>query len=170
MLVACALQPSITYRRRKWMAMWHTYLLKLCGNLVSSARMGYHSINQEANMLNIAENRHVFATVVNHCCLQLSWHSTTPTRTRTSSRGSSRECRLVVQLAIGITSGNRACRTCRRWFSRGCRCRGMPALFHSRFHSEHNGRPTDRTEKVGHGIKPSIGPTHQIIILLWCLY
>ena len=35
-----------------------------------------------------------------------------------SSRGSSRECRRVVQLAIGITSGNRACRTCRRRSSR----------------------------------------------------
>ena len=39
----------------------------------------------------------------------LSWHSTTPTQTRTptfsstSSRGSSRECRRVVQLATGIT-------------------------------------------------------------------
>ena len=31
-----------------------------------------------------------------------SWHSTTPTPT--SSRGSSRECRRVVQLATGITS------------------------------------------------------------------
>jgi len=51
----------------------------------------------------------------------LSWHSTTPTPTRTarlyiltgpkratSSRGSSRECRRVVQLATGITLGNRA--------------------------------------------------------------
>ena len=68
--------------------------------------------------------------------VQLSWHSTTPTRTRTPtpipSRGSSRECRRVVQLAIGITSGNRACRTCRRGSSRGCPCRcrrrGIPAL------------------------------------------
>jgi len=35
-----------------------------------------------------------------------------------------------VQLAAGITSGNRACRTCRRGSSRGCRCRcrGMRAL------------------------------------------
>ena len=41
-----------------------------------------------------------------------SWHSTAPTRTRTPtptssptcSRGSSRECRRVVQLATGITS------------------------------------------------------------------
>ena len=53
----------------------------------------------------------------------LSWHSTTPTPTPTSSptssRGSSRECRRFVQLAAGITSGNRACRTCRR----GCPCR-----------------------------------------------
>jgi len=60
-------------------------------------------------------------------------HSTTPTPTPTSSptssRGSSRECRRVIQLAAGITSGNRACRTCRRRSSRGCRCRrrGMRA-------------------------------------------
>ena len=53
------------------------------------------------------------------------WHTTAPTRTRTptssptSSRGSSR----VVELAMGITSGSRACRTCRRGSSRGCRCR-----------------------------------------------
>ena len=34
-----------------------------------------------------------------------------------------------VQLVTGITSGNRACRTCRRGSSRGyrCRCRGMRA-------------------------------------------
>ena len=38
--------------------------------------------------------------------LPLSSHSTTPTPT--SSRGSSQECRRVVQLAAGITSGNRA--------------------------------------------------------------
>jgi len=42
---------------------------------------------------------------------QLSWHSTTPTPTPTSSWGSSRECRRVVKLATGITSGNHACRT-----------------------------------------------------------
>ena len=56
----------------------------------------------------------------------LSPHSATPTPTSspTSSRGSSRECRRVgVQLATGITSGNRACRTCRRGSSRGRRCR-----------------------------------------------
>ena len=71
----------------------------------------------------------------------LSWHSTTPTPTSspTSSRGSSRECRRVVQLARGITSGNRACRTCRRGSSRGCPCRcrcrrrGMPAIGHFRW-------------------------------------
>ena len=59
----------------------------------------------------------------------------TPTRTSspTSSQGSSRECRHVVQLATGITSRNRACPTCQRGSSRGCpsrcRCRrrGMPA-------------------------------------------
>ena len=34
--------------------------------------------------------------------MRSSWHSTTPTPT--SSRGSSRECRRVVQLATGITS------------------------------------------------------------------
>jgi len=47
---------------------------------------------------------------------RISWHSTTPTRTPTptSSRESSRECRRVVQLATGMTSGSRACRTCRR--------------------------------------------------------
>jgi len=63
------------------------------------------------------------------------WHSTTPTPTctPTSSQGSSRECRRVGQLAIGITSGNRACPTCRRGSSRGCPCpcrcrrRGIPA-------------------------------------------
>ena len=42
----------------------------------------------------------------------ISWHSTTPTRTPTSSPSSSRasspKCRRVIQLAIGITSGNRA--------------------------------------------------------------
>jgi len=52
-----------------------------------------------------------------------SWRSTTPTPTPTSSRGSSRQCRRVVQLAVEITSGNRACRTCRRGSSRGCPCR-----------------------------------------------
>ena len=47
-------------------------------------------------------------------CLKLAFHDATPTpaptRTSspTSSRGSSRECRRVVELAIGITSGNRA--------------------------------------------------------------
>jgi len=48
-----------------------------------------------------------------------SWHSTTSTRTptSTSSRGLSRECRRVVQLA----TGNRACRTCRRGSSRDVR-------------------------------------------------
>jgi len=72
----------------------------------------------------------------------LSWHSTAPTRTPTltswskSSRGSSRECRRVVQLATGITSGNRACR---RGSSRGCPCRcrcrrrGIPALLDESF-------------------------------------
>jgi len=71
---------------------------------------------------------------------RLSWHSTAPTRTPTStptssptsSRGLSRECRPVVQLAIGITSGNRAYQMCRRGSSRGCPCRcrrrGIPAL------------------------------------------
>jgi len=66
--------------------------------------------------------------------IALSWHSTTPTSSPTSSRGSSQECRRVVQIATGITSGNRACRTCRRGSSRGCTCRcrcrrrGTPAL------------------------------------------
>jgi len=57
-------------------------------------------------------------------------HFATPTSSSTSSRGSSRECRPVVRLAIGITSGNRTCRTCRRGFSQGypCRCRGIPAM------------------------------------------
>ena len=59
----------------------------------------------------------------------LSPHSTTPTPT--SSQGSLRECRRVVQLATGMNSGNRACRTCRRGSSRGCSCRcrrrGIPA-------------------------------------------
>ena len=72
---------------------------------------------------------------------RLSWHSTTPTPTSspTSSRRSSRECRRVVQLAAGITSGNRACRTFRRASSQGCPCRcrcrrrGMPALPHSSY-------------------------------------
>ena len=47
---------------------------------------------------------------------QLSPHSTTPTPTPTSSRKSSRECRRIVQLATGITSGNGACRTCMQVF------------------------------------------------------
>jgi len=38
------------------------------------------------------------------CGVALSWNSTTPTPTPTSSVGSSRECRRVVQRAAGITS------------------------------------------------------------------
>ena len=79
-------------------------------------------------------------TFLHHCSTSdvrpssISWHSTTPTPTSspTSSRGSSRERRRVVQLDTGITSGNRACQTCRRGSLRGCscrcRCRGMPAI------------------------------------------
>ena len=51
----------------------------------------------------------------------LSSHSTIPTPTYLW--GSLRECRHVDQLATGITSGNCACRTCRRGSS--CGCRGM---------------------------------------------
>jgi len=55
----------------------------------------------------------------------------------TSSRGSSRECRRVVQLTSGITSGNCAYRTCRRGSSRCCPCRcrrrGMRAYTQSSF-------------------------------------
>jgi len=59
------------------------------------------------------------------CPVAYSSHSTTPiptpTSSPTSSRGLSGECRRVVQLAATvITSGNRACRTCRRGSSRGC--------------------------------------------------
>jgi len=47
--------------------------------------------------------------------IKLAFHDAdTNTDTDTSSLGLSRECRRVVQLATGITSGNRACRTCRR--------------------------------------------------------
>ena len=68
--------------------------------------------------------------LVRPTCFAYSWNSTTPTPTptRTSSQGSSRENVGVsgdfpVQLATGITSGNRACRTWRRGSSRGCSCR-----------------------------------------------
>ena len=72
----------------------------------------------------------------------LRWHSTTPTLTPDTdilvdilARIVAR-CRRLVQLATGITSGNRECQTCRRGSSRGCPCqcrcpygrRGMPAL------------------------------------------
>jgi len=55
--------------------------------------------------------------------IKLAFTTPTPTSSPTSSRGSSRECRRVVQLATGITSANRACRTRRRGSSRGCPCR-----------------------------------------------
>jgi len=67
----------------------------------------------------------------NSTACSISSHSTASTPTPTSSQGSSRECRRVVQLATEITSGNRACPTCRRGSSRGCPCRcrrrGIPA-------------------------------------------
>jgi len=55
-----------------------------------------------------ATDRRTHASGVSNDCL--SWHSTTPTpkSSPTSSRGSSRECRRVVQFATGITSGNPA--------------------------------------------------------------
>jgi len=61
----------------------------------------------------------------------ISPHSTTPTPTPTSSRGSSRECRRVVQLATGITSIARVGRVGEDTREKGrCRCRrrGMRAL------------------------------------------
>ena len=78
------------------------------------------------SVLDKSAARHAFADRRVSLCP----HSTTPTPTSspTSLPTSSRECRRVVQLATGITSANRACRTCRRGCRYWCRRRGMRAL------------------------------------------